>query len=640
MDSRGPVREEVFRDLLEHGPDLLCLANADGYFLWLSDAWEETLGWSRAELSGRPFIDFVHPDDVPRTAEKAAAMSAIGEDAVRFENRYRTRDGSYRWLQWNAKVGPEGVIFAQARDIHEQKTAELERAEQLRTLEMAERLAGVTRWRVDLTSGRLEWSPGVYVIYGRDPESYTPELDSAIEGYHPDDRAMVASLVERAIAEREGFAFTARIIQPNGEVREVHSQGVPEVGRNGEVTALFGIFRDITEAQRLQETLRRSERLVSLGTMAAGVAHEINNPLSYLLGNLQIVAEELDDVAAVLPTGRFAEVREMIDDAVSGAHRIEKIVTGVRSFSRVGDSHPVRVQVDTAVEAALAIADHQVRLKAGLDVRVDPDAAVRIDETQFVQVLVNLLVNAAQALPEGHAREHRITLDGQVAGDEVRLRVSDTGPGIPRDIRERIFDPFFTTKPVGKGTGLGLSICHSIITHAGGRLELEEVSSGASFLVTLPFAATTKGRAGQSEAEALEATAPDDRPRLLVVDDEPHLLSMLERGLRRQFRVEVVLSGRAAIRSILDGEAFDLILCDVMMPDISGFEVLAEIERKRPELLPRVLFATGGTLDPGARGRLESRGIPILRKPFDMPRLRRLLASRLGDALSPSDAGP
>ncbi|MFN3244358.1 MAG: PAS domain-containing protein [Planctomycetota bacterium] len=613
--------------LLESTPDLLAIASKEGRFLWVSAAWTEALGWSAEELMASPFLDFVVESDREATMAEFAEMIREGRSALQFQNRYRQRDGGCRWLEWNANVVDDGHVLCVARDITDRKETEQRASERLRQLQMTEELVALGSWRVDIEEGLPYWSPMVYQIHGRDPETYRPSLEEAIDAYHVEDRQRVADYVGGAIERREPFDFEARIVRPCGEVRLVHSRGVPEVDDDGEVVSLFGIFRDITDERRIEETVRRSERMASIGTMAAGIAHEINNPLSYVLGNLQLLQEDLCELQRTVGDQVLSGMREMLEDSVAGAQRIRKIVDGVRSFTRVEAARAGPVDVNEAVHAAVAFAEHEIKVRAVLSLELAARNLVLIDETQLVQVLVNLLINAAQALPAGSASEHRIRIATEDDGDCVSLCVSDTGPGVPAELHGRIFDPFFTTKPVGNGTGLGLSICHTIVEQCGGSIALEPSEAGACFRVRLPVAERTVDR----DDDAVDV--PDGGgglPTLLVVDDEPAVLKMVSRALRRQFVVQQARSGREAIERLGSGLVVDLILCDLMMPEVSGMDVLQHLREQHQELVPRFVFATGGNFAPEARAQLEQEGVELVRKPIDVANLRERLESLLG----------
>lgn len=249
--------------------------------------------------------------------------------------------------------------------------------------------------------------------------------------------------------------------------------------------ATVSFFTDISARKALQARLIQADRLAALGTLAAGVAHEINNPLTYVLLNLGVVARELPRIHE--RPERLADVAARLKEAIEGAERVAAIVRDLRTFARADREEPTPVDVRAAIEAAVKMTENLVRQRAQLHVQIEPLPRVLGSEARLAQVFVNLLLNAAQAIDERDERPHRISLIGRKDGDRVVVEVSDTGPGIPQDIQTRIFDPFFTTKPVGVGTGLGLSICHSIVTALGGEITAESPpGQGATFRVVLP----------------------------------------------------------------------------------------------------------------------------------------------------------
>jgi CheY-like chemotaxis protein len=252
------------------------------------------------------------------------------------------------------------------------------------------------------------------------------------------------------------------------------------------------------------------------------------------------------------------------------------------------------------------------------------------DEARLGQVFSNLLVNAAQAIPEGQAddNEIRITTETDASGRAV-VEVRDTGPGIPADILGRIFDPFFTTKMVGEGTGLGLSICHNIVTGLGGEIVAEsEMGRGTTFRVVLPAASL---EAGSARKEAVASRPAADRPgRILVVDDDPMMGKTLRRGLAEEHEVTVVTDGRQALDLLLGGRWFDVILCDLMMPNVTGMDLYAELSCALPEIVDRIVFMTGGAFTPAGRSFLASVPNQRLEKPFASEDLRAIIRALVG----------
>jgi signal transduction histidine kinase len=396
------------------------------------------------------------------------------------------------------------------------------------------------------------------------------------------------------------------------------------------------IVRDLTERKQLEARLLRSDRMASLGTLAAGVAHEINNPLAFMMANLDHLGAEvlpqLED-----PPGARDEARRLVSETRLGAVRVRDIVRQLKLFSRDGeDSKPEPVDVHRVLETAIRMATNEIKHRARLVRDYGEPLVAEADEGRLGQVVLNLLVNAAQAIPEGHAEHHEIRLRTRPHPDGVLIEVRDTGMGIPAQHLERIFEPFFTTKPIGVGTGLGLSICHGIVTRLGGRMEVESaVGQGTTFRVLLraPQAAP---RAAQPAALA-PAPTQTRRGRILVVDDEPLIGLAIRRILQRAHDVVTLTSAREARTRLLDGERFDVILCDLMMPEMSGMELHEELATRAPALAERVVFLTGGAFTSNARAFLSRVGNPRMEKPFSSEELNGMVRALL---VEPPEPGP
>ncbi|HET9552981.1 MAG TPA: MEDS domain-containing protein [Anaeromyxobacteraceae bacterium] len=382
------------------------------------------------------------------------------------------------------------------------------------------------------------------------------------------------------------------------------------------------LLQNIEERERAEDALRESERrlhlatrLASVGTLAAGVAHEINNPLAFVAGNLAFLAERLE------AGGADPELRRAVAEALDGASRIRATVQGLRRLSRPADGTP-RAPVDVAAElsAGVAIARAQVASRARLSVDLAPGLpAVEAGPNELAQVAVNLLVNAAQATPEGRAGEHEVRLAARAERGGVVVVVSDTGAGMTPEVQARIFDPFFTTKDAGAGTGLGLAICHGIVAGLGGAIDVESAPGrGTTFRVRLPAA-------GHEAVPAAPAPAEDgSRRRVLVVDDEPLVGRVIARLLAGH-EVEVLASAEEAARRLEAGERWDLVLCDLIMPALTGMELAARLERTAPDALASLVFMTGGAYTEGARAFEERSGRRFVEKPIEPEALRALV---------------
>ncbi|HRC58202.1 MAG TPA: ATP-binding protein, partial [Kofleriaceae bacterium] len=426
----------------------------------------------------------------------------------------------------------------------------------------------------------------------------------------------------------------------DGDTVEVRLRAADDTWRSVELTvqlvemtgraALLVIGRDITERKRLQGQVLVADRMFSLGTLATGIAHEINNPLACVMGNLAVVSDALAQEGLAIEGEERAELREALRDAYEGAERVRKIVLGLRSFSRT-DAERASVDVNQIVERAIALTGNELRHRAVVREELATVGLVLGDESRLTQVVIALLVNAAQAIPAGKADTNTVTVRTRQERDHVILEVQDTGAGIPASVLPRVFDPFFTTKPVGGGAGLGLSICHGIVTGLGGQIALEsQEGHGVLVRVSLPLAqpaaqvgqgasaatgvaaqggggdcadsaqprslvqAVAQPASSPSAPAASDPAAPVPRAAppaqgsspvslqqaphrsVLIVDDDPMVGQVLRRMLDRQesaTEVTVVTSVAEALSALRGGRRYDAIVSDVMMPNQSGLEL-------------------------------------------------------------------
>jgi CheY-like chemotaxis protein len=284
-----------------------------------------------------------------------------------------------------------------------------------------------------------------------------------------------------------------------------------------------------------------------------------------------------------------------------------------------------RFELRPVLDSAIQMACNEIRHRAQLVREYGRVPLLEGHPSRLGQVFLNLLVNAAHAIPMGAASEHRVTVRTSCSAGQVRIEISDTGVGIDPEHLVRLFDPFFTTKPVGQGTGLGLFICKRIVHEHGGELEVEsEPGRGSTFRVVLP--ACERAELAES-AHELTPVRPPRRARVLVVDDEPGIARSLARALARDHDVSTVTSAREALKRLRDSDSFDAVLCDVMMPEMTGVDLYAELTRLRPEFTRRMLFFTGGAFTPATQEFVQRMGERCLEKPFDVGEVRRKLAS-------------
>jgi two-component system cell cycle sensor histidine kinase/response regulator CckA len=425
--------------------------------------------------------------------------------------------------------------------------------------------------------------------------------------------------------------------------------------------------RDETELRRSQAALSQSDRLASMGMLAAGVAHEINNPLAYVLYNLESLSIELpklaaasarsaqawqrngtaddaatpsdDDLAWAAPA-QWNDVIERIHDALDGTERIGRITKAIGMFSRVESSQRSPVDLNYAIECATTMALNDIRFRAKLVTDFGALPAIWASVGKLSQIFLNLLINAAHAFEEGNLEHNRIRIRTWALGEDVFAEVKDSGKGISAADLKQIFEPFFTTKPVGVGSGLGLPICRNIVKEFGGDITVEsELGKGSCFTVRLPVGRTLT----QPPPLAPSTDTPPALPvrgRVLLIEDEGGIRKVMARVLGKDHDLVIAASGQAALAILQHDQNFDVILCDLMMPEISGVDVHRWLAETHPAVAARVVFLSGGAFTPKASSYLASVTNCRLDKPFATNELKQLVADLVCAAKTPAPNTP
>jgi signal transduction histidine kinase len=383
------------------------------------------------------------------------------------------------------------------------------------------------------------------------------------------------------------------------------------------------------ERKRLFGRLEEAERFAALGRLAASVGHEINNPLAYVSMNFDLVAIQfnryLTDVVGA--SEGLANVQVMFKDCRIGLDRIRDIVKDLQRLSRRSDATREMFSLNTLLDESLAMARNHVQHRATIQKEYGDLPMIVGDRSAIGQVLLNLILNAAQALPDGHADANRVTLTTRVDEGAVIIEVVDTGPGIPIEVLPHIFDPFFSTKPIGEATGLGLTVAYRIVADQGGRIEVDSGEGrGSLFRVILPIA-------GLPSSVIVPSTKPAQdvahvRGRILVIDDVPEIGRTIADALP-EHDVTVVSQAAEAFARLSANETFDVILCDLMMPELGGRDVLERLEAKWPHLAAALIFMTGGAFTAEAREFLSRLRQAVLLKPFSIDQLRMTIMMHL-----------
>lgn len=658
MQHQLEVSRERYFDLYDLAPVGYMTLSPSGIIREANLTAARLLGVVRGTLVQRPLTQFIQPidQDVYYRLKKRLLASGEPQNA---DLRLVRSDASLCWARLEATVttDPEGASSYRAvlSDITQHKLAEATLAAseaRHRTLFESSHDALMTLappdWRFTSANSRT-----VATFGARDEADF---LSRTLVEYCPPEQpdgseSAASATVMLETAMREGvhfFEWTCRRL--SGEefpatvlLTRLELDGQP---------LLQATVRDETQVKALQAGLSQQDRLSSMGMLAAGVAHEINNPLAYVLYNIETLAEELprvtaavghcvkalraafgDDVltelagedAGWLEASALESIVEHVQEALGGAQRIKTISRAISTFARVESKECSEAHLNYAIECAAALARNDIRFRAQLVLELGELPPLWASEGKLSQIILNLLINAAHAIDEGDAEHARIHVRTWTRGDEVFAEVADTGSGIAPATIKHIFEPFFTTKAVGMGSGLGLAICRSLVSEFGGDIRVEsEVGRGTCFKLRFPSAKVRRGAVDVEPVSEARSVA-SARARILVVDDEVVIRRMMVRILSSKHDVVSAESGEAARVILEQDQAFDVILCDLMMPNTTGMDLYRWCASQYPALATQIVFVTGGACTPDAVQHLASIDNRTLEKPFEVPALHRLI---------------
>jgi two-component system, cell cycle sensor histidine kinase and response regulator CckA len=607
--------------------DLLCIAAIDGRFLRVNSAWTKVLGWTVAELEGKRFLDFVHPEDLAAT-HAAIAELAAGKAVINFTNRYRAGDGSYRFIEWRSTPAPDGRIYAAARDVTQRIEAEealragKERFRRIFEL-VPDPLALVSREGVIVDCNQAFSTATGFAreeVIGRNTVALGLWLDAAQRAnmlrelsQSGEVRGLEVSL-RRKDGKRATLLFSARMLELDGQ------------------PVILTATQDITEKRVLEQQLLHTQKLESLGVLAGGIAHDFNNLLTGILGNADLALRELSPVSAA---------RESLEDIGTAARRAAELCRQLLAYSGKGRFVVQPFDLADLVREMGHLLGVSISKKVVLRYDFAPGLpAIEADATQIRQVVMNLIVNASEAMAEetgaitvstGRARCDAAYLrechcaDGIQPGEFVFLDISDTGRGMDRATVERIFDPFFTTKFTGRGLGLA-AVLGIVRGHRGAIRVYSEPGRGTTFKLLFP--PSTTGTVDPS-APAPPAAPWTGQGLVLLVDDDVAVRKTGRRMLERAgFAVVTAEDGRDALaRFQQDQERIVLVILDLTMPELGGEACFRALRQLKPGV--KVLL-TSGYDEQDAISSFAGRGLAgFLQKPFTtdelMAKLRAIL---------------
>jgi PAS domain S-box-containing protein len=604
--------QDRYRQITENVADLIAVVDLDGRRVYNNPAYRSILG-DPEKLRGTDLFETIHPED--RSRVRSIFYETVRTGAGwRTEYRILTPDGEVRYIESRGGVlrradGSVANILLVSRDVTEGRAAELRLRRQASLLDKASDAIIVTG------PGRLitYWNASAERIYGWSAiEVLGRDLREIGLGFDSSRFALASAQVSSRSEWRGHFSLRTKA----GAMIQIESTWSLVLGSDGESDSIMLIDTDVTEKRKLENRLLRADRMDSIGMLAGGVAHDLNNALTPIVMGAELLRRNPTDPKNV-------RIVENIDRCV---HHGAALVRQLLTFARGGEGELTEVLVEELIEDAKGLVSQglprTISLKADC---VQPLWLIRADATQIKQVLVNLCINARDALPAGgriviHAENAVVSEavaalhSGAQAGSHVRISVKDNGTGILPDILERIFDPFFTTKGLGKGTGLGLSTVVGIIRKHGGFLTVEsQVGHGTEFQIFIP---------GQLQPQKVEALPGDPFAKaksgenVLLIDDDPLVRDLFQHVLERAgYHVAAAADGRSGLAEFEKGAAPAIAIVDMKMPGMGGPEVIAALRAKRPEL---PIVAVSGYFEPKLVASLNAldSSIACLNKPI------------------------
>ncbi len=633
-DRELRAQREFLRTIIDSDPNLIFVKDREGRFTLANEAVARIYGTTVPELIGRTDGDFNENEEEVRGFRNAdLAVLESGRPGIIPEEPVTDRTtGEVRWFQ-TVKVpirdpGGGRFLLGVAAEITQRLDAEAARRHLDERLALISRASNEVVYDHDLLAHEIWWNDNLHAVFGIAPGEPVRRSEWYFDHIHPDDQPLVRRTREQLLADDRGaYKVEYRFRRGDGSWCHVLDRGSVLRRRDGTPERMVGSILDISDQKQLEEQFRHAQRMEAIGRLAGGVAHDFNNLLTVIRGTTDLILADL---------GEDARIRTDLRDIAAAADRATALTRDLLAFSRRQVLQPRIIDVNEVAAGIQSMLRRLLPETIELRMRLSqPIGRVRADSGQLEQVIMNLAVNAKDAMPAGGVltiESADVVLDAAYAlshrdvtpGPHVMLVVSDTGHGMPPEVRERLFEPFFTTKSVGKGTGLGLATVYGIVKQSGGHIWVySEEGRGTTFKVYLPAVDDHESAAER----VVVATLPDARggETILAVEDDPTVRSVTCRILRqRGYNVLEADSGPSAVKI---AERFlgriDMLVTDVVMPGMNGREVYEKVRQKHPDVL--VVFTSGYTDDAVLQLGIVEQAMPYLQKPFSPAALSRLV---------------
>jgi PAS domain S-box-containing protein len=626
---------EQFLNFFKLSPDIMVISGPDGVFQSVNPATTKLLGYSEEMLTSRSFVDFIHPDDKEITLKEFEKQTKKGAHSINFENRFLCKNNEYLFLSWSAFFNKkDGVSYATARDITKDKLIELEliqskenaeQSEEKKTsailklensekrLKQTERLAQVGSWFIDIPSQKVEWSDEAFKIWGFDSAKGAPNYDSLVKLIHVDDLELFRGSYEKCINLCITYDIEFRINLSNEEQKTIRAICQPMLGENGKVTSITGSNQDITSQKAFEKAQIKHQRIKAIGEMSSSIAHDFNNSLQQMMGNLEVIKIQNDYPENTLE--RLNNIGAIIDDVADRVSALQKF-GDTRHDERDTKLIDFNILIEESLMQSRPLWKDDME-KNGLKINVVTDLKdipkIVGNNGELKSAVYNLIKNSVEAMPEGG----KIIIKTGTKGNDIFVTFTDTGIGMNEETKTKVFEPFFSTKGFKLGRGLGMSGVFNIIKKYKGNIVVESsvLSKGSTFEIVFPIAhedikVISKNKL-KNKAKFNVLWVDDDT---IITEDVSELLELIGH------KCTIANNGKNALEH-LNKNTCDIVFTDIGMPGMNGWELIAAIRNNFGNKI-KIVTVTGWDID--EKNRKEHAIDFVLQKPFTVEKLEKL----------------